>query len=728
MKAKTKIWLKGTLAAAFIFCFAVLPAMASMFVSSSAKRIEASNFTRDMMLFELDGTLNYDVAQHILSMADATQAQRHLTANHFRMFPSHGDGNVLALSNMHFRVAHADDDSIIVWAVAPYRNSPFSLREPNADTHGGYCFSIMYWQYISDVGVVSSDLRNNLMADFNALPEQFTNNEVIIPLGGNWEARSNPSDRIWIPSWDQVNDGGQWGLTASAQRAFRNRIPTGVATNVWLRQQSNLVSMNQDGYTWHDAPVASQERGVMPAIRLSRSVLEAVEYIPDTETNSLINFAGEINQGLAAHINAMINANHTDRMLQENTFRLFPTSGSQSTRMLSQLYFRVVNATDNAVYVWATQPYRISAFNSAANIANFEHPGRYTYVFGDDEAGWTTQSSTIRTELINDFNNLPQALRTNSAILEMDGNWQIHSNPSDRIFIPSRQDVQNAYEGSGNWGFASGGHQGFRWNDVSNTVWLRSWDSANTLTNQGVLSHYQDGVVTGDGLAEQYGIMPALRLCRQELGLVALDAPVVQGISNSGVVSWQEIAGATTYQIYINGETFGSPTAALSMDISTFDFASGTHNVQVRALGTLSSHTSNQSAEYGFEITQLNPPTDLQIEDGLLTWNAVAGDLFAVYSGLQRLGTTSELEFDLNDYLKTPGTFSITVVAIQNNFFVRTSEPSQAEYFTIENDNNNNYYDDDDSNLGLIIGIVGGISALAIAGGISFWFIKKRRK
>jgi|GEM_PF-3258906 len=778
-----------TLLSSFILGVALIPTTRAENQENIVRASFMPEFNRNMSLIELDGSINYAVAQHILTMVGLGggapgQVTRNQVANQFRLFPEYGEGHVQSLSTSHFRVVHSDADSVVVWMAAPYRTSVFNNHQDTWLTHGGYCTSTMYWQYAGGtIMAAQSQLWRNVTGDFAGLPAFARNHDVIVPRGGNWYSRSNPDDRMWVPSWEQVNGDATnpslWGFTANNHRNFP--WGSGRPNRVWLIQNSRTTVMDQGGtMMWNPADWGGTGQNitdaldVMPAIRLSRSVLENAPS-PEQENqgvDSLIGLNMQLNEDVITVIDRAIHSSHGDRRLDFNSFRMFPTVGTLYGRLLSQLRYRVVHATDSAVYVWATTPYRTSAWATPEAVANFRQGGRpwyhsfetpiYEYVpvyenvplpgfeadfpsiydtvqvgYENVQTGvvageWNNQHSLARARLLADFGAIPSVIRevggtgpqssrgviTNTGFDDVNDvssvYWTAGNQPSDFIWIPGRNQVANVNEGNGYWGFEHGGHQGFVMNNVSNQVWLRSWGennigAANTMTHHGVLTSFDsdlpfNGDLYGDALLQELGLMPAFRLCRRELGLVPtpIDAPIDLDVSGwggaagAGRVSWAPVAEALTYQVYINGEPFGEPTANTFKDITTFNWTPGTHQMQVRAIPELVTNASELSEVYNFTLWRHVVPTNVWVHlygdgDARLHWTSDISSVarYAIYANNQRLAVVNNTNSFFLDHLGAhfgqPGTFMMSVVSLTDDFWHLDSEHSNEAEFYIQN-------------------------------------------
>lgn len=106
----------------------------------------------------------------------------------------------------------------------------------------------------------------------------------------------------------------------------------------------------------------------------------------------------------------------------------------------------------------------------------------------------------------------------------------------------------------------------------------------------------------------------------------------------NGILNWNYIENANTYQLEISGASFKYevkvPEGVTSFDVSgeitdingtTFSLNKGEYSIKIKAIGTSKTYlNSNYSSNKTF--TKLATPTNLKIEDGILTWDKIVAN------------------------------------------------------------------------------------------------------
>ncbi|MCL2556833.1 MAG: hypothetical protein FWE03_07480, partial [Firmicutes bacterium] len=191
-------------------------------------------------------------------------AQTNRTAQ-FRLFPDIGTGHTLLLSRLYFRIAHTDasTDRITLWASGAYRNSQFhgALLPENGNNH-------RVEEYRNSL------LRSNLTRDFEGITSVVPSILSYILAHGTSTDGANAEDRIWIPSWQEINT--EWGLSEDEKR-FE---PNGFWRNAWLRSHSPSFMANAHIMLSETGVVSSANAtlvcAVRPALHLSLRALLGV--------------------------------------------------------------------------------------------------------------------------------------------------------------------------------------------------------------------------------------------------------------------------------------------------------------------------------------------------------------------------------------------------------------------------------------------------------------------
>ena len=127
------------------------------------------------------------------------------------------------------------------------------------------------------------------------------------------------------------------------------------------------------------------------------------------------------------------------------------------------------------------------------------------------------------------------------------------------------------------------------------------------------------------------------------LSIVKLSNPQVQGVNNLGVVSYSEIANASSYQIYLDNN-YVATTSAVTYALNFADLTSGSHTVKVQAIGNgtniISSGLEN-AIEYEFSklptvssVTVLNDVISFNGVEGAVNYSIKVNDAAAILNGV----------------------------------------------------------------------------------------------
>jgi len=167
-------------------------------------------------LFDGNGNIQTTQASTILANMNAGRTQILNRDIEFRLFTQAGSGDVQTLSNLGWRMTHINGDRITFWASGAYRNSQFNMQ-PSAASHN----------------YANSTLRSNVLGNFGTLTSAWTPavRDANILTQGTTLQNANTNDRMWIPSAQEVQASGTWGLT-QGQRAY---AANGNLGNAWLR-------------------------------------------------------------------------------------------------------------------------------------------------------------------------------------------------------------------------------------------------------------------------------------------------------------------------------------------------------------------------------------------------------------------------------------------------------------------------------------------------------------
>ncbi|MCL2522269.1 MAG: CotH kinase family protein [Erysipelotrichales bacterium] len=189
--------------------------------------------------------------------------------------------------------------------------------------------------------------------------------------------------------------------------------------------------------------------------------------------------------------------------------------------------------------------------------------------------------------------------------------------------------------------------------------------------------------------------------------IVQLDSPTGLTVTN-GVLTW--ISSHNNFEIFVNGASVGiSSSNSFTLDLTNV----GVYLLTVVALGNnVDVLDSEESIVYEYTIVRLNAPTNLSVENRILTWNSTH-DNFEIFINGVSVGTstTNSFELDINE----AGEYEITIIALGNNINVLNSSPSPIYFYAIP----------EALNITAMIIIISSALLVSIAG---IFFILKRRK
>ncbi|MCL2570678.1 MAG: hypothetical protein FWE16_05770, partial [Firmicutes bacterium] len=372
-------------------------------------------------LFNLDGTINGQIAANILRDLNEDNTAVDYRGAYFRLFPDHGTGHTLSLSQSFWRVAHVDGDRIAMWSWNAYRTARFNPMAPNninLPIHTNY---------------LSSELRTNILNDFNGLPNAITENSAIITADfiarPSIDGFGGPriTDRIWLPSRFQV--AYEWNPSVfevgSPSSQFRPFQTTSLNSG-WLSSAFNqgttvqTVDLTGGASLTGTSNIWEVRNNVIPALFLDRQILEthAATYVANSV--SLFNYDGGLNKD---QVELLYNKVETgDRV---TPFRLFPNIGTGTAFHLSRTYFRIahVDSSNQRLALIAETSYRASQFNLIGQGNNYA-------------------TSLVRTNLLNDFNNVNIDGRFNLYILPANKTSD-NLVSTDRVWLPSYDEVRD---------------------------------------------------------------------------------------------------------------------------------------------------------------------------------------------------------------------------------------------------------------------------------------------
>lgn len=168
-------------------------------------------------------------------------------------------------------------------------------------------------------------------------------------------------------------------------------------------------------------------------------------------------------------------------------------------------------------------------------------------------------------------------------------------------------------------------------------------------------------------------------------GIVQLDdidvlaVPTIRAESNA--IIWNAVEKATGYFITRDEVLDDKLITDLSYNIDLLE--AGVYNFKIRAYGDGQKIISSKYSEIPLVITKLSQPTDLDYQNGKLTWSAVEGATAydVCYKNEEtdnidsfRVGTNS---YDIDFASKLAGSYNYYVIALGNSNTVFDSKPSQ---------------------------------------------------
>ena len=218
-------------------------------------------------LFNTSGTINPVIAQRVLDAVNGNDL-----AMEFRLFPTIAFPNatetVRSLSTINFRFVYAYGDNVTFWASQAYRNSLFNP----VGVGNNYAFS---------------ELRQNLIADWNGLTLGVPNLTRHINQLDTTQWNAIPTDRIWLPTWVDMHSAG-WNLPTAVRSFDRN----GFSTHAFLRSPTLETLVDQVSYVGFVSAtnVVDHARtgAVRPALHVSLASLQyAIDNPPPPEIPDL---------------------------------------------------------------------------------------------------------------------------------------------------------------------------------------------------------------------------------------------------------------------------------------------------------------------------------------------------------------------------------------------------------------------------------------------------------
>ena len=168
-------------------------------------------------------------------------------------------------------------------------------------------------------------------------------------------------------------------------------------------------------------------------------------------------------------------------------------------------------------------------------------------------------------------------------------------------------------------------------------------------------------------------------------GVISLDRlSEVTGLAYAdGRISWNSVAGADKYEIYLNGSLVDSvyDTYYVLVDASKTPARTDVYTVRACADGAMSSAMSTESVS----IRYLAAANNVSINGTVLSWNAVDGaEGYAVYANGKIVETVdaTKLSFNLLGTLEK-GDYSIKVVPVGNSESVIAPEVTDTINYTV---------------------------------------------
>ena len=266
MKKLTKIITHKTVKLSALAVIITVLVFGGVLFISPQQAIQAEASTA-IALFNTTGQMTRQQAQNIMNAlgdtpADSSSINRN---TQFRLFPDIelSSTHATALSRLHWRIVNVDGDRVTFWASDSYRSIGFMST------------SSMYPVYSESI------LRQFLLSDFTHLTSEIPNINNHILIKGSSVDGAVAGDRIFIPSLQEVQNGGTWGLN-TALRSFPRMGDAASFGRVWLRTPASfnpllggLVSYN--GSVSAGLGTGSHSR-VRPALHISlQSIQEAAD-------------------------------------------------------------------------------------------------------------------------------------------------------------------------------------------------------------------------------------------------------------------------------------------------------------------------------------------------------------------------------------------------------------------------------------------------------------------
>ena len=234
--------------------------LGGIFFQPNQMTIEADAST-SISLFNHNGEMVRLQAQNILdALGDTPTINTTIDREmQFRLFSEAGlvSTEATALARMRWRITQVNGDKVTFWAYGGYRLSNYN------EVGAGNVYS-------------NSVLRTNLINDYTYLLARFPNlPENILPKGTNAHG-AVPTDRFWIPSVQEVQNGDVWDLNSH----LRSFPAFGTATSSWLRSATatgtvNAITANTTGdINLTGTAVVTVGLVVRPALHISLALLQ----------------------------------------------------------------------------------------------------------------------------------------------------------------------------------------------------------------------------------------------------------------------------------------------------------------------------------------------------------------------------------------------------------------------------------------------------------------------
>ncbi|MCL2861203.1 MAG: hypothetical protein FWE22_02205 [Firmicutes bacterium] len=232
------------------------------------QRTILSSASTSVSLFNATGQMTRAQAQNILEAIGDTEAQGFTNASmdrgrQFRIFPdiALASDNAQNLARLNFRLVNVTGDRVTFMASTSYRFSEFQSSNDESNYN-------------------LSTVRENLLGDFDYIQRRIPNVNNHILNKGSTADFAVATDRIWLPSLYEVQDGTGWTLNNNLRRP--------VETNnhhSWLRSGNSYTFGEVQDYFVYiissldgSLSVISVRdvnlRGIRPAIHISLSSLQ----------------------------------------------------------------------------------------------------------------------------------------------------------------------------------------------------------------------------------------------------------------------------------------------------------------------------------------------------------------------------------------------------------------------------------------------------------------------